>query len=63
MIDSFCSPCGMAQAALSSNTDCIGVTDPNILCMGTCRTLYDAIISSCDNEVSTSHFIYTKLVW
>ena len=53
----------MAQAALSSNTDCIGVTDPDILCMGTCRTLYDAIINSCDNEVSTSHFIYTKLVW
>ena len=42
----------MAQAALSSNTECLGATDPNIACMGTCQTLFDTIINTCDNEVS-----------
>ena len=45
----------MAQVALSSNSGCIGATDPNIACMGTCRSLYDTVISSCDNEVSHNY--------
>ena len=51
----------MAQVALSSTSGCIGTTDPNIVCMGTCRSLYDTIINNCDNEVSTT-YMYTKLV-
>ena len=51
----------MAQLALSSTSGCIGTTDPNIVCMGTCRSLYDTIINNCDNEVSTT-YMYTKLV-
>lgn len=52
----------MAQRALSLNTDCIGATDPNITCMGTCRSLHDSIISNCDNEVSMQLNMFTKSV-
>lgn len=56
MIDTLCSPCSVAQATLSSNTDCIGATDPDVACMGACRSLYDAVISSCDNQVSHNYY-------
>ena len=59
MIDTFCSPCSIAEAAARSN-NCIGVTDPNIVCMGTCRSLLDNFINSCDNAVSyISYHTYT----
>ena len=51
-VTDICTPCGMAISTLSSNT-CINATDANTLCMGTCRTLYDNVLSNCDNAVSS----------
>ena len=45
-------PCLDAIAALGSDLTCAGATDAATICMGTCRTLYDNIISSCDSVVS-----------
>ena len=42
----------MAQSALSSDTTCVNATYFPTLCTGRCRTLYDDVISSCDNAVS-----------
>ena len=46
--------CIDAITVRAGNDICTGVngTDPNILCMGTCRNLIDNIIDNCDNEVS-----------
>ena len=56
MIDNFCTPCGIAQDALTSN-NCTGVTDSDIICVGTCRTLFDNAINGCDNAVSHNCYI------
>ena len=48
--------CITAQANLATNTVCTTAfstgTDTDTICMGTCRDLYDAIISSCNATVS-----------
>ena len=44
--------CLDAQTALSSDLTCVSASDAATVCMGQCRTLYDNIISSCDNAVS-----------
>ena len=52
MIDQLCSPCGMAQSALTANSTCISATDAATVCMGTCRALYDGMINNCNVTVS-----------
>ena len=48
--------CIAAQANLATNTVCTTAfstgNDTDTICVGTCRNLYDAIISSCDATVS-----------
>ena len=58
MIDSLCNPCGMAQAALAANTDCVtGSTNASTICMGTCRNLIDDIINNCNASVSEPKYL------
>ena len=52
MIDQLCSPCGMAQSALTANNTCVSATDAATVCMGTCWALYDGIIINCNATVS-----------
>lgn len=47
--------CNDAFRALTNNPTCISKNAT--VCMGTCRTLYDNIISSCDNTVSSNSYI------
>ena len=51
-IDTICDPCGMAITTLESDTTCTNPMDVNTLCMGTCRGLYDDVISYCNASVS-----------
>ena len=44
--------CTIAQLAFVSDSTCASATDAATLCMGTCRTYIDDIISKCDNTVS-----------
>ena len=48
--------CLDAQAALATDATCAAAfsngTDFSAICMGSCRTLFDNIISNCDNSVS-----------
>ena len=48
--------CTTAQANLATNAACTTAfsygNDTDAICMGTCRDLYDAIISSCNATVS-----------
>lgn len=48
--------CTDAQMQLVNDTSCqeaaITLENVDVVCMGTCRTLLDTIIASCDNEVS-----------
>ena len=44
--------CQQAQTALFTDATCSS-TDAATVCMGTCRTLYDNVISNCDNAVSS----------
>ena len=44
--------CQQAQTALFADATC-NSTDAATVCMGTCRTLYDSVISNCDNTVSS----------
>ena len=57
VIDSLCGPCGMAQQAVLANPTCASSTDPSIVCMGTCRDVYDNIISNCDASVSGLNYL------
>ena len=45
--------CLNAQTALVNNPTCASAVDAATVCMGTCRTLYDDIISNCDDTVSS----------
>ena len=44
--------CQQALSDLNSDFTCASSIDPPTVCMGACRTLYDNVISSCDNTVS-----------
>ena len=46
--------CQQALSDFEFNSDfaCASSMDPPTVCMGACRTLYDNVISSCDNIVS-----------
>ena len=48
--------CLDATTAVNSDATCSAAlfngTDFNAICMGSCRTLLDNIITNCDNEVS-----------
>ena len=48
--------CVTAQTNLAGNILCVSAfsigTDADTICMGTCRDLFDAIISNCDATVS-----------
>ena len=48
--------CTTAQTNVATNIVCVNAysdrTDADTICMGTCRDLFDAIISSCDAAVS-----------
>ena len=52
--------CITAQTNLAGNTACVSAfsigTDTDTICMGTCRDLFDAIISNCDAEVSQTKY-------
>ena len=54
MIEPVCNygPCVLALSALSSDTTCANVNDVCTVCMEDCQTLYDDIISNCDETVS-----------
>ena len=57
--------CTTAQTNLATNTACVTAfstgTDTDTLCTGTCRDLFNAIISSCDATVSQVKRIATVL--
>ena len=47
--------CQTAVTNLGLSTACTTAatgTDASVICMGECRTLYDAIINNCDDAVS-----------
>ena len=48
--------CTAAEMSLAANTACAAAfsngTDADVICMGTCRYLFDYIISSCNATVS-----------
>ena len=44
--------CTDAQLALATDSMCVNSIDAATVCKGTCWTLYDNIITSCDNAVS-----------
>ena len=56
LIGNVCVECIIAQANLGTNTVCTTAfstgNDTDAVCMGTCRDLFDAIISSCNATVS-----------
>ena len=50
-----CIPCGMAQTNLNLSSVCVvAYTEGNadVVCIGTCRTLGDAIVTNCNASVS-----------
>ena len=50
------SACNQTQLDLTSDSDCIagiGAVNSSIVCMGSCRSLIDNVISNCDNTVSS----------
>ena len=53
--------CTTAQTNLATNTECITAfstgTDTDVICMGTCRDLFDAIIAECDDTVSQAGYL------
>ena len=57
--------CTTAQINLTNNTACATAfstgtdsgTDANAICVGTCRDLFDAIISSCNATVSQACYL------
>ena len=48
--------CSDAQTALNRATTCLAAfsagTDSDVICIGSCRTIFDNIINSCDSTVS-----------
>ena len=44
--------CQQANLDYATDATCPGSTDPSVVCMGSCRTLIDNVISNCDNTVS-----------
>ena len=55
------SACDQAQLDLTNDPDCvvggIGAIDAPVVCMGSCRSLIDNVISNCDNTVSSKVLI------
>ena len=44
--------CEQAKLNLNGDSTCESSIDTATVCIGTCRKLYDDVISSCDNAVS-----------
>ena len=54
------SACNQAQLDLTSDSDCLpaaAALNSSVVCMGSCRTLIDNVISNCDNTVSSKVLI------
>ena len=56
--------CQTAQANLGLNSACVTALselNTDMICMGECRALFDAIIDACDNSVGQHYKITCKI--